>query len=204
MDPAQKPEEQRSRDLSPSEVERYTRPKKTWFIERLGDNYIFACEEAEAYELMYNRTNWMRRDFKILGVSDGIMFAKMIREGRSTADRVSGELNALEAERSRFAKAEENLIFVELVDPDDTESPENAPGLAKLNRIRDILAKYDKRLEDKHLELKACTSELNKAAFDAEFAVAKGHIERPSNQNIITPGASPEERLKILRSMNQA
>lgn len=185
-------------DLSPALVKRETAPRKTWFFERTGDSYVFACHEAEAWEIMSNRTNWMRRDFKMIGVSDGKTYAKIINESGAKARVLKSELDILKREQTRYMKAEENLMFDDLVKPED-DTPEGA----KLRKVKEIIADYDARIDVQEDQYKKATSDVQKEAFNAELEVARGHLERPSNQNIMTPGASPTERAKIITAMGQ-
>jgi hypothetical protein len=193
-------EEQKLADLAEASRVGQTKINKTWFIERTGDKKIFACEENEASEIMYNRGNWMRRDFKIIGVSDGTTYQKVIAESQGKSKDVFAEIQALELELKRYRQLEEKMIFEELVDPNDTD-PKTLPQREKLLKLRGIIDGYLKKIEGKNEEYRKLTKGINEVAFQAELEVARGHIERPGNKNILTPGATGEERQKIIKSM---
>ncbi len=190
------PEQQKSSDLAGAK----TTIGKTWFIERIGDGYIFACEETEAGEIIYNRTNWTRRDYKIIGVSDGTVYKKTLAESKAKSAQILGEIEALEKELTMYRKTEERMVFSDLVDPNDTD-PKTLPAREKLQKLRAIIKGYTDKIEAKNTEYTRVTKTILTTAFDAELAVARGHIERPRNMNIITPGATPEERQKIISKM---
>lgn len=193
-------EEQKQADLAEASRVGQTKINKTWFIERTGDGKIFACEEKEASEIMYNRTNWMRRDFKIIGVSNGETYQKVIAESKGKSEGVFTEIQTLELELKRYRSLEEKMIFEDLVDPND-EDPKTLPQREKLAKLREIIAGYLKKIEGKNDEYRKLTKGINEVAFQAELEVARGHIERPGNMNIMTPGATGEERQKIIKSM---
>lgn len=164
-----------------------TKPHKTWFIER-GDGYIFAAREAEAWGILRNVTEWRRRDFKVIGVSDGKTFFEIMREGRNALPRLRTELAELQNELLEYINTENHLKFKELADSDDIR-------LVKVKKIKsEINAKVNAKLK----EISEITSGLHKKAFNAELEVARGHIEMPENQDVIAPGG---DKQKILRQM---
>ncbi len=200
-------DELKAQDISSGMIARETAPKKTWFIER-GDGLIFACQETEAWGLFENRTNWMRRDFKILGVSDGTTHARVIRESAGNSKQIMEDIKRLETDLARYRKTEERMVFDDLIDPEGTD-PAQEVDRAKIKRVRTIIAEYDEKLLKLNEDYKNITKNIVQTAFDAELAVARanqkarGRVEYPTNQNIITPGASPKQRRKVLKAMAQ-
>lgn len=160
------------------------KPHKTWFIER-GDGYIFAAREQEAWELLKNRTNWMRRDFKIVGVSDGTTYHKVLRESARELPALQKQSSEIQAEIGEYTKTEHRLKFEDLVD--DTDE--------RMVKIKGIKSGLMKKLDGVLKQIQELTTGIEKKAFDAEFEVAKGNIEMPSNHDIITPGGRREEIL---------
>lgn len=191
-------EDVKSRDMA--SMSREAAPKKTWFFQR-GDGMVFACEEHEAWDVVNNKSEWKRRDFRLLGVSDGTTYAKMVKESIVKAKVLEPELTAMENEIMRFQKAEENLLTSEAVDMDDLEDPVNAANIAKVMRLRKIIEKQRSKLEEKKDTYRKLVSDVVKRATEAELEVARGNIEWPGAVNIITPNASPQERKKILNIM---
>lgn len=194
-------EDLKNRDLSEASIAKYSKPKETWFIQR-GDGTVFACEEMEAWELLNNRSSWMRHDFKIIGTSDGQTYQRMMREGGTKAQTIEQEMGRLRGEQARYRATEERMMFNDLIDPKDTD-PATEADRAKLKKVKEIIADYDKELDKLEVEHKMVTTELGKSAFEAELAAAKLTPRRPTNQSILTPGASPDERARILRAMGQ-
>lgn len=191
-------EEVKSRDLA--SMERDNVPKKTWFFER-GDGMIFPCEEKEAWDILYNTSTWKRRDFKMVGVSDGKTYHKMVKDAKVIAKKLEPEIERLRKEIARFAQAEDKLMFDEVIDMEDTADPVNAANIAKVRRIKNILEKQRADLAKKETEFRKVTSGIVKRAIDAELKVARGHFERPGAVNIITPNAGEDERQRILNTM---
>lgn len=188
-------EETKMADLSPNMIAKFTAPKETWFIERYGDKKIFAMEETEAWKTLTNKSNWVRHDFSIVGVSDGKTYAKVVSEAKGKAQKIYAEIEEIEKEANKYRKTEERFVFEDLLEPTDE----------KVKKVRKIINDYDKKLEKKNAEYFALTKNIAKTAFEAELAKAKKNRNKrfPSNQDIFTPGAKPMERSKILRQMGQ-
>lgn len=186
-------EETKNSDLSPAMIANFTKPKKTWFIERYGDGKIFAMEENEAWRTLTNKSNWARHDFRIIGVSDGTTYAKVINESKQKSQVILKEIQDIEKEANKYRKTEEKFVFEDLLEITDP----------KVKKVRDIINKYDKELEKKNAEYFALTRGVAQTAFEAELAKAKRskNKEFPSNQDIHTPGAQANERRRILREM---
>lgn len=189
-----KTEEIKNSDLSPAMVARMTQPKKTWFIKRTGDDFIFACEEEEAWKTLTNRSTWARHDFKILGVSDGLVYAQIINDSKSKAREIRERIMEVEKEVNKYRKTEEKFVFEDLLDVDDP----------KVIKIKQIIQGYDDKLDILNEEYSSMTKNVAKTAFDAElkFAIEGGNKQFPGNHDILTPGASSQERSKILSKMN--
>lgn len=188
-------EQTKNSDLSPAMVAKFTMPKKTWFVERTGDKKIFAMEEVEAWKTLTNQSTWVRHDFRIIGVSDGKTYAKVVAESQGKAKVILGEIRAIEAEANKYRKTEERFVFEDLLEITDP----------KVVKVKQIISQYDKKLETKNAEYFALTKGVAKTAFEAELAKAKKNKNKefPTNQDIFTPGAKPNERNRILRQMGQ-
>lgn len=161
------------------------KPHKTWFIET-GDGMVFAARETEAWSLLKNRTNWMRQDFKIIGVSDGLTYHKVLREGRKAIPILQKEIDQIQKDLTSYSDTEHRLKFVDLIDENDE----------RFTKVKKLKKELVDKLTVKLKEMNEITVNLDKKAFDAELAVARGHIEMPSNQDIITPGGRRDEILK--------
>ena len=177
--------EQPNEDLS-----KYLIPEKTWFFER-GDGFRFACNESEAHEILRNRTNWMRRDFKMLGVSDGKTYKQVKKEEKEKLVALKEEVKALSVEIGRYLRTLERLKFDELLGEADE----------KVIKCNNIIEGLEKKLDEKNNILKDARKVIETKAFEAEFEKAKGHIEMPTNQDVITPDG--KDRDKILRALNK-
>jgi hypothetical protein len=181
-----KPEEVRNADLAGVKLT----PEKTWFFER-GDGKIFATGEDEAHEILRNRTNWMRRDFKMLGVSDGKTYDRMIKENKLVSQSIRSEVEKLTIDLNKFLATFDRMKFDQLLsDTDD-----------RIVKVKGLIKEIEDKIAVKEDEFTKLTKHSAQSAFDAELALARGHIEYPENKNVITPGKTGEDRKKILASM---
>lgn len=197
--------------LGTSEAKRLQAPKKTWFFQRgHGKNaVIIAAEYREAWDICNNRSEWKRRDFTLLGCSDGKKFNEVIKDAQQIASVLLPEIKSLNIRLGKFNTAQERLELEEVVDEDDPDSdPINAANVAKLKRLRKMISETRKKLSEKKDEYKKTVGEVNQRAFDAELKVAKANMKKngpewPSAANVETPGAEGQARNKILKLMNQ-
>lgn len=203
MDSENKPEDFKSNDLSPAQVAQATTPKKTWFFER-SDGMIFPAEEKEAWDIINNRSEWKRRDFKLLGVSDGRTYQKITKQSLVSASRLNLEIEELTVNIKNYEKAAERLLVEEAIDVTDEEDAENMANLKKLKRLKNITAKMKKEHATKLEKYKTMVRDIVKNATEAELKVARGNIEMPSAVNIITPNVSGSERTRILNVMGKS
>lgn len=165
-----------------------TKPTKTWFFER-GDGFVFACEEAEAWGIMKNRGEWMRRDFKFLGMSDGTTYFEVLKNAKKEANELSARKTAIARDLSRYLDTRDDLKFKQL--KDDTDEM-----VIKVGQKIDELQKESDIVEN---ELKNITKNIVDRAFKAELEKARGNMTMPSNADVITPIGSQRE--VILRNM---
>jgi len=161
-----------------------TKPCKTWFIER-GDGFIFACDEAEAWGLFHNRTEWMRRDFKIIGVSDGTTYFSIIRNSSQEMQKLKEELMPLKRSFDKYSETEDRLRFDELLD--DTDE--------KVQKVTQLLTDLQVKITEIENKIKNFQSELINKAFNAELEIARGNIELPTNHDIITPNRADRDKI---------
>ncbi len=163
-------------------------PQKTWFLERIGDGYIFAVEERQAATILYERSNWKRSDFRIVGVGSGQLYAKIMSEQRKLEQDLRNEIEELAKTLKRYMLTEEKLKFDDVL-PDTDE---------KVIRVRTVIQETQTLLNKKEAELFDIVKTVKKRAFDAEFEGAKGNLEKPARADVFTPNASGVERDKIL------
>lgn len=202
----------KSGDMSPAMIERASKPKKTWFFER-GDGMIIAAEETEAWQICYNRSTWKRRDFKLLGTSDGTTYHRIVKESIGRAKQLEPVIEAKKEELSKYMRIEENLIMNEAVDmegdPNDVSNEENKK---KVLRLRSIMERIHKELDTLEEEFRTVSSGIVKKATDAELEVAKANQQKRIDKgkkldwpnrdsNIITPDSDERGRNKILNLM---
>lgn len=170
------------------EIKENTPPTKvsnTWFFERTGDGYIFACDELEAWNLLNNKSNWARRDFKMLGMSDGKTYVSVLKSSNREKEQLMQERTLLDKDYQRYLQTEERLRFTELKDDTD-EMVIKVKGLIK-------------ELGDKIQAIDAQVNDYNritvKKAFDAELEKARGNIVMPSNFDVMTPIQADREKI---------
>jgi hypothetical protein len=205
--PTNEIDEIRSKDLSPAMMARVSAPKKTFFFRR-GDGMEFACEEREAWEICNNRSTWKRRDFTLIGTSDGTTYARLTKESLNTARALEPQIATKKAELDRYMKAEERLVVDEAVDMEgDPTDTENEANKKKVLRLRTIIDRLHNELDVIEEEYRSAVSDVVKRATAAELEVAKKNFaekgpEYPDqNANIFTPDAGPAQRNKILNIM---
>lgn len=200
----------RDGDLSPAQLQRAAQPKKTWFFKRLGDGMILACELKEAWQICYNRSSWRRKDFQLIGTSDGTTFKRIVDESIKEAQRLNPEIEKQRAVWQRYMKMEEDLIFNDLIDMDgDPEDEENERGKQKVLKLRGIIEREGDKLDALEEEYREKVSKVVKRATDEEMKVAIENQKQRLAQgmdydwpdesaNINTPDANPRQRKKIV------
>lgn len=168
-----------------------TKIGKTWFIQR-GSNPddIFACQEEEAWSLFHNRSNWMRRDFKIIGVSDGQTYVKTLKEAGNFKIELEREVKELSHEITKYNQTYDKLKYEELL---TDKNP-------KVKKLKGIIDDLKVRLDEANVKLADVQRSVIAKAFNAELEVARGNIEHPSNHDVITPSGG---RNTILRNLGQ-
>jgi hypothetical protein len=168
-----------------------TKIGKTWFIQR-GNNPddIFACEEQECWGLLQNKSNWRRNDFKIVGVSDGQTYVKMLKESQSEVSKVQQEVELLSKDLTRYLDTRDNFKFKELLPETDD----------KMVRVSALIKELQDKIDEKSIILKDAQQYIVNKAFKAELDIARGNIEYPANFDVITPHGN---RDKILRELGK-
>lgn len=176
--------------LTPDQIREATRPKKTWFFKR-GDGKIFAVEEKEAWNLLNQRSDWARKDFEMIGCSDGLTYQKIVRESatikRELQEKVESEHKTLRA----YLSVLEKLKFEDILD-DEHE---------KVKRAKEQIAKTESVIDKYTAELNDINRTVVDKAFQAELEIAKENNELPRNHDVITPGADNSSRGKIMSSL---
>lgn len=202
-------EDLKGRDLTPGLVARAKKPKPTWFAQR-GDGMVFACEEREAWDLLNNRSEWKRNDFKLIGYSDGKTYARITAEAMSGAVKLEPEIAKAKTELEKYRAAEERLIIQEAVDMDgEPEDKTNEENKQKVLRLRKIMEKLETKLETLEKQYSSFTADVVRRATDEERKVAVKNWKKESTRrwpgavNIHTPGVDVRERRRILGAMSQ-
>jgi len=202
--------EMKGQDLSPAAIEKATRPKKTWFFERMGDGSVFACEEREAWQICFNKSKWKRKDFRLLGTSDGTTYHRITKESMTEAYELAPTIESKKTELQRYMKAEEDLIVGEAVDMEgDVSDTFNEVNKQKVLRLRKIMDRLHGELDALESRYKEVTASVVKRATEAELEVAKANQAKRIEQglgfdwpdadlNIQTPAGSHKPRSKIL------
>lgn len=165
-----------------------TQPRNTWFFER-GDGFIFATDEQEAWGILHNRGNWMRRDFKMLGMSDGKTYYQTLKDSKKEVNNLTNERAILDIDYQKYLKTEERLRFNELREDDDEMV---IKVKSKLDEVGGKIAEIDAKLKD-------FSKTLIDKAFNAELEKARGNMIQPSNYDIITP--NPNDRNGVLSNL---
>ena len=168
-----------------------TKIANTWFFERTGDGYIFACDELEAWNLLNNKSNWARRDFKMLGMSDGRTYVSVLKNSNREIASLNEQRVVLDRDFQRYSQTEERLRFTEL--KDDTDE--------MVIKVKGILNDLQKKLQVIDDQIQNFNKIIIKKAFDAELEKARGNMVAPANFDVITPISA--DRGKILDNMKR-
>lgn len=160
------------------------KPEPTWFFRR-GDGHTFAAGEVEAHAILRNRTEWMRRDFELLGHSDGQTYFRIIREADGEAQKLRAERARLAQDAARYRKTEDRLKFEELKPEDDEQ----------VAKVRAILESLDLQIAEIDAQLASWAKIVTDRAFQAELEVARGNMVLPRNMDIATPVDRDREKI---------
>jgi hypothetical protein len=161
-----------------------SKPEPMWFFER-GDGMIFSSKEQEAWDILHNVSNWQRRDFKLIGHSDGTTYFKSIKESKNKLPKIRTEIAELEGELSQYSKTEERFKFEDLLDDKDP----------KMVKVKELKKGILDKLKVKNKEINGLTKNINQTAFDAELEKARGNIVMPGNKDIIVPNGQDPKKI---------
>lgn len=169
-------------------------PQKTWFFRR-GDGEIFASYQSEAYELIYGRSTWMRKDFTLIGFSDGTTYGRIIASAKEAAQEARAKVKAAQDKLQKYLDGKEKLMFEQFKD-------ENDPMVV---RAQSFIEKAEEELRAATSTLKDSTKNIAKAAFDAELEVAKknmelGKVEYPKDAKLIMGSSVSDEEKNLIMS----
>lgn len=164
-----------------------TKVGNNWFFER-GDGQIITCEENEAWNLMRNKSNWQRQDFKFLGMSDGKTYVETIKTAQAEKNRVEGLVAQKSSELTRYLDTLDKFKFEQLLDDSDE----------KVVKVKGIIAGIQKEIDLLNQEFSKGYQDVVNKAFNAELEKAKGNMIMPQNQDIMTPKG---DREAIIRNM---
>lgn len=178
-------EEEKKENVPPTKV------SNTWFFERTGDGYIFACDELEAWNLLNNKSTWARRDFKMVGMSDGKTYISVLKDSNREIANLNEQREILDKDFQRYLQTEERLRFQEL--KDDTDE--------MVIKVKGITADLQKKIQLIDEQVQNFNKVIIKKAFDAELDKARGNMVAPSNFDVITPIST--DRAKILANLQR-
>lgn len=166
-----------------------TKINKTWFIQR-GNNEkdILACDEQECWNLLKNKSNWRRNDFKIIGVSSGVKYIETIKEAQGEIIKTQNELNSLSQDLTRYLNTKDKFKFEELL-------PDTEP---KVIRVNTLIKELEQQISEKNKIINNSNKYIVDKAFQEELKVARGNIEMPSNFDVFTPHGNRDKILNAL------
>lgn len=163
-----------------------------FFIQR-GDGYVFACGELEAWNTLRNRGNWQRKDFQIIGTSNGATFKRIIAESEKEKKAILAEMTAFKDKLERYEEAENKMLYEDLLDETDP----------KVKRVRALKEKVKTELEPLQARLQEFSARLVSKAFEAELEVAKLSPRAPKNQDVAIGDQSSSRKDEILTIMKK-
>jgi len=163
-----------------------------FFLER-GDGFVFACSEREAWNTLRSSSNWQRRDFKIVGVSDGKTYQEKINRSRSKKIEIEKQLKVLQEKLDRYISTEDSLLYDDLLEETDP----------KVKRVRELREVAKKELEGVQTQLQNFSQKLVTGAFNEELEKAKLTPRQPRNFDIEIGSSSSSKREEILAMMGK-
>lgn len=172
-------EEKKKENVPPTKV------SNTWFFERTGDGYIFACDELEAWNLLNNKSNWARRDFKMLGMSDGKTYVSVLKSSNQEIAKLNQERAVIDRDYQRYLQTEERLRFDELKGDDDE----------MVIKVKAILNDLSTKIQEIDSKIANFNSVIVKQAFNAELEKARGNMVAPANFDVMTPIQADREKI---------
>lgn len=162
-------------------------PQKTWFFEK--DGKPFAVNEKEAWTLLTNKSNWRRQDIKMLGMSDGETFHKVIKEAGPRKEELKTQIAEIKKKLNKYIAGHDRLMFEEFAEEDDP----------RVVRAKELIKKTEDELDPVEAELDALQLGLYEKAFNAELEKARGNMVSPRNFTVIAPkGASNPQHKAML------
>ena len=174
---------------------------KLFFIQRLGDGKIFSRDEVSAYHIL-NGGNWQRRDFKLLGTCDAILYGegehkslcgteyiRIIEEARGQMQEEKNKIEQLKNEREKYFSALEKLLYEDMLSKDDE----------RIKRGNAIIDKYNEDIEKLQNEFDKKFGNIHERAFEVQLEKAKLTIEPPDKRNVLitAPNASEKDLATI-------
>lgn len=152
-------------------------PKKTWFFE--GSNgQIIPAEEKEADSILNVNSGWRRQDLKLIGVSDGTTFTKVVQESKLQIAEKERQLKEKKASLNRYIQGHDKLLFEDFLEEDDP----------KILRAKAKIEELQTEIEPLEIAFKTFKDTVLKRAEEAELEAARGNIEMPRSFKVIRRG----------------
>lgn len=149
-------------------------PQKTWFFTD-STGRIFPTNEEEAFKLLTNTNRWRRQDIRMIGMSDGTTYYKIISESKDAARVVGEKISEKKELLNKYIEGHDKLMFEQFV-------PETDP---RIIRAKELIKKVEDEMEPLENELKELKTNIVQKAFDAELEVARGNIVNPRDFSVI-------------------
>lgn len=163
------------------------KPEPIWFFKR-GDGFLFQTNEQDAWNILHNPSRWARRDFTLVGHSDGTTYFEVIRNGKKELQDLQNRAIEINKDLTLYNKSFEKFKFEQMLSDDDDRVVKAKESIKKLQE------EYDEAQE----KMSNFNKYLLNKAMEEEFKKAEGNIVAPSNQDIITPEGRREEILKVM------
>jgi len=149
-------------------------PQKTWFFTD-STGRIFPTNEEEAFRLLTNTNRWRRQDIRMVGMSDGTTYHRVIADSKGSARELAEKIAEKKAVLQKYIDGHDKLLFEQFVDKEDP----------RIKRAQEIIKEVEDELEPMEKELKALTTGIVQKAIDAELEVARGNLVNPRDFSVI-------------------
>lgn len=156
-----------------------------YFVERTNDGEIFMMNEKEVQRKFYENTDIYNYNFRLIGKSDGSTLREHLRSNDHEISKLRDKKQKLEKRFDRYVEKHDELLFDEVLDPEDD----------RVQRIEEQKDKTAEKIKELIEEIGELEGGLFKEAREKELEVAKenGAELPPAPDDIIHSKRSSEK-----------
>lgn len=149
-------------------------PQNTWFFTD-STGRIFSANEEEAFKLLTNTNRWRRQDIRMIGMSDGRTYQKVISESKSKTRELSDKVAEKKQLLNKYVEGHDKLMFEQMLEETDP----------RMIRAKKMIQDIEAELAPMEKELRDLRTNIVQVAFDAELEKARGNMVNPRDKSVI-------------------